>query len=111
MFFGIIIVVVVIDYCSVELGLRDLPFKKNIIPVLVVASLGHAMVGFVNGKYVGTVHGKHVEKSFVFEKPIELQAGVNNITLLAMTVGFPVSSSSSSSTLQLYIFVNSMVHI
>ena len=77
----------------VELGLRDLPFKKNIKPVLVVASLGHAMVGFVNGKYAGTTHGNHVEKSFVFEKPIELQAGVNHITLLAMTVGFPDSGA------------------
>ncbi|KAI9182155.1 hypothetical protein LWI28_022624 [Acer negundo] len=56
-------------------------------------SLGHALVGFVNGKYVGTAHGNHVEKSFVFEKPIELRAGVNHITLLAMTVGFPDSGA------------------
>ncbi|KAK1559177.1 hypothetical protein Q3G72_011538 [Acer saccharum] len=68
-----------VDYCSVELGWRDLPFKQNIKPVLVVTSLGHAMVGFVNGKYIGTAHIKHVEKSFVFEKTIKLHTRVNHI--------------------------------
>ncbi|KAL5788850.1 hypothetical protein ACOSP7_005799 [Xanthoceras sorbifolium] len=78
---------------SVELSWRDLPFKQNIKPVLVVASLGHALMAFVNGKYVGTAHGNHVEKSFVLEKPVELVAGVNHIVLLGMTVGFPDSGA------------------
>ncbi|KAK1558327.1 hypothetical protein Q3G72_001093 [Acer saccharum] len=64
---------------SVELGWRDLPFKQNINPVLVVTSLDHALVDFVNGKYVRTAHRKYVEKSFVFEKTIELHAGVDHI--------------------------------
>ncbi|KAK4847959.1 hypothetical protein QYF36_007584 [Acer negundo] len=84
---------------SVELGWLYLPFKQNIKPVLVVTSLGHALVGFVNGKYIGTAHGNHVEKSFVFEKTIELHAGVNHIVR-------GHDSWIPSVQLQLYIFVN-----
>lgn len=42
------------------------------------------------GLISGQAHGNHVEKSFVFEKPIELIAGTNHILLLAQAVGYPV---------------------
>lgn len=53
--------------CSIDLGWRDLPFRENIKPVLVVASLGHALSVFVNGKYFGklccVVHRKKKKKN------------------------------------------------
>ncbi|XP_057962376.1 beta-galactosidase 13-like [Malania oleifera] len=76
---------------SIELGRRDLPFKKNIHPILQVSNLGHLMHAFVNGEYIGTEHGNNIEKSFVFRKPIPLKPGINHISLLGATVGFPDS--------------------
>lgn len=38
----------------------------------------------------GFGHGSNIEKSFVFQKPINLKPGVNHISLLGMTVGLPV---------------------
>ncbi|KAK9285037.1 hypothetical protein L1049_024221 [Liquidambar formosana] len=76
---------------SIELSQFDLPFRRDTAPVLTVANLGHAMIAFVNGEYVGSGHGSNVEKSFVFQKPITLKTGINQISLLGMTVGFPDS--------------------
>ncbi|KAK6282884.1 hypothetical protein POUND7_016709 [Theobroma cacao] len=78
---------------SIELGPRDLPMKKEIFPVLRVASLGHGLLAFVNGEYIGFAHGSKVEKSFVFQKPVKLKAGVNQITLLGTLVGLPDSGA------------------
>lgn len=76
---------------SITLNERDLPWKHDIKPVLRVASLGHAMVAFVNGEFVGSRHGSNIEKSFVLQKPIPLKSGANSISLLAMLVGLPDS--------------------
>ncbi|CAL5402278.1 unnamed protein product [Camellia sinensis] len=78
---------------SINFDRRDLPMRSDILPVLQIANLGHAMAAFVNGEYIGFGHGGHVEKSFVFEKPITLKPGVNHISLLGMTVGFPDSGA------------------
>ncbi|XP_056169560.1 beta-galactosidase 11-like [Syzygium oleosum] len=78
---------------SIELETRDLPMRKDIKPVLRVASLGHAMLAFVNGEFVGSSHGSHIDKSFVLQKPIVLKPGVNHISLLGSTVGFPDSGA------------------
>ncbi|KAL0383935.1 UNVERIFIED_CONTAM: Beta-galactosidase 13 [Sesamum radiatum] len=72
---------------SITFDKRDLPMRSDISPILQVASLGHALLSFVNGEYVGFGHGSNVEKSHVFKKSIKLKPGVNHITLLAMTVG------------------------
>ncbi|KAK6916725.1 Beta-galactosidase jelly roll domain [Dillenia turbinata] len=76
---------------AIELNPEDLPFRKFAVPILQVASLGHALHAFVNGEYVGSDHGSHVEKSFVFRKPIKLKSGVNHIALLGNLVGLPNS--------------------
>ncbi|XP_059653985.1 beta-galactosidase 13-like [Cornus florida] len=60
---------------------------------LQVANLGHAMLAFVNGEYIGFEHGSDVDKSFSMKKPITLKPGQNHITLLGMTVGFPDSGA------------------
>ncbi|PSS29520.1 Beta-galactosidase [Actinidia chinensis var. chinensis] len=78
---------------SINFNRYDLPMRSDILPVLQIANLGHAMVAFVNGEYIGFGHGSHIEKSFVFQKPINLKPGVNHISLLGMTVGFPNSGA------------------
>lgn len=72
---------------------RDLPMRQDEIPVLEVASLGHALLAFVNGEFAGFGHGSNVEKSHEFKKSVNFKPGVNNISLLAMTVGFPNSGA------------------
>ncbi|CAI9104745.1 OLC1v1003486C1 [Oldenlandia corymbosa var. corymbosa] len=78
---------------SIKFNNRDLPMKADILPVLQVLSLGHALSAFINGEYVGFQHGNNIEKSFVFQKPISLKPGVNEILLLGNTVGFPNSGA------------------
>ncbi|KAL7125494.1 hypothetical protein ABFS83_14G120600 [Erythranthe nasuta] len=72
---------------------QDLPMRADILPVLQIASLGHGLMAFVNGEYIGFEHGSNIEKSLVFKKPVNLKPGVNDISLLAMTVGFPNSGA------------------
>ncbi|XP_021629045.2 beta-galactosidase 13 [Manihot esculenta] len=78
---------------SMVLYPRDLSVRRDILPVIRVASLGHAMVAFINGEYIGSAHGSQIEKSFVLQKPVELKPGVNNITLLGSLVGLPDSGA------------------
>ncbi|KAL0356581.1 UNVERIFIED_CONTAM: Beta-galactosidase 13 [Sesamum calycinum] len=78
---------------SITFDKRDLPMRSDISPILQVASLGHALLAFVNGEYIGFGHGSNVEKSHVFKKSINLKPGVNHISLLAMTVGLPNSGA------------------
>ncbi|KAF8405418.1 hypothetical protein HHK36_010324 [Tetracentron sinense] len=66
-----------------------------------VANLGHVMHAFINGEYVGSGHVNNIEKSFIFQKPISLKTGTNHISLLGMTVGFPVKNSKHWHTLML----------
>ncbi|PKU64525.1 Beta-galactosidase 11 [Dendrobium catenatum] len=74
-----------------KLQQEDLPWRKDIHPVLQVASLGHGVHAFANGQYLGNAHGSKIEKSFVLQKVMNLKRGTNHITILAMTVGFPDS--------------------
>uniref|UniRef100_A0A5B7B076 Beta-galactosidase n=1 Tax=Davidia involucrata TaxID=16924 RepID=A0A5B7B076_DAVIN len=78
---------------SINFDRRDLPMRADILPVLQIANLGHAMAAFVNGEYIGFGHGSNIEKSFVFQKPINLKPGVNHISLLGMTIGLPDSGA------------------
>ncbi|KAJ8572203.1 hypothetical protein K7X08_008714 [Anisodus acutangulus] len=78
---------------SINLNRRDLPMRPDILPILEIASMGHALAAFVNGEYVGFGHGNNIEKSFVFRKPVVLKPGNNDITLLAGIVGYPNSGA------------------
>ncbi|XP_078173260.1 beta-galactosidase 11-like [Carex rostrata] len=71
----------------------DLPIRHDIRPVLQISNLGHVMHAFVNGQYIGTGHGTKIEKSFVFQHPMELKSGLNHISLLNMMVGLPDSGA------------------
>ncbi|KAE9620319.1 hypothetical protein Lal_00019908 [Lupinus albus] len=78
---------------SVELGPEDLPKKNEVSPVLRIMSLGHSMLVFVNGEYIGSGHGSHEEKTFEFHKSVNFKVGVNQISMLAATVGLPDSGA------------------
>ncbi|KAG9446346.1 hypothetical protein H6P81_012474 [Aristolochia fimbriata] len=71
---------------------EDLPLKKT-RQVIKVFSLGHAVHVFVNDRYIGSEQGDKIEKSFSFKTAVELKQGVNDISLLAMTVGLPDSGA------------------
>ncbi|XP_047162343.1 beta-galactosidase 13-like [Vigna umbellata] len=78
---------------SFDLAPEDLPIKPEVLPILRIMSLGHTMVAFVNGDLVGTAHGTHEEKSFDFQRPVQLRVGTNYISILAGTVGLPDSGA------------------
>ncbi|KAH9622550.1 hypothetical protein KSS87_020073 [Heliosperma pusillum] len=78
---------------SIELDNIDLPFKKSLQPVIQVLSLGHVLLAYVNGEYIGTAHGVKREYNFPFQAAIRLREGVNNISILSCTVGMPDSGS------------------
>ncbi|KAK9690765.1 hypothetical protein RND81_09G152800 [Saponaria officinalis] len=78
---------------SIELDNLDLPFKKSLQPVLQILSLGHVLLAFVNGHYIGTAHGVKREYTFPYQAAIRLKEGVNNISILSCTVGMPDSGS------------------
>ncbi|GMN48724.1 hypothetical protein TIFTF001_017899 [Ficus carica] len=78
---------------SIDLSPHDLPMRPDILPVLRISSLGHALHAFVNGEYVGSAHGSHEEKGFVFQQAVILKARTNHIAILGMTVGLPDSGA------------------
>ncbi|XP_010530895.1 PREDICTED: beta-galactosidase 11-like [Tarenaya hassleriana] len=75
---------------SFKVEKKDLTEKK---PTLRIASLGHALHVWMNGKYIGKAHGSHEEKSFVFQKPVDLKQGVNHLAMLGVLTGYPDSGS------------------
>ncbi|CAL9207658.1 unnamed protein product [Musa hybrid cultivar] len=58
-----------------------------------VDSLAHVLHVFVNDELLGTVHGKNDGELPVFDKPIPLKGGQNNISLLSVMVGLPDSGA------------------
>ncbi|KAE8709245.1 Beta-galactosidase 14 isoform 2 [Hibiscus syriacus] len=59
-----------------------------------VASFGHGLHAYINGKYIGTAHGSKVEKDFVFQIPVNFKEGPNHIALLGYLVGLPDSGAN-----------------
>ncbi|MCD9645270.1 hypothetical protein HAX54_034096 [Datura stramonium] len=54
---------------------------------LIIGSLGHAALVFVNKKPVGFGYGNHDDASFVLSKKIHLKQGNNTVDILSMMVG------------------------
>uniref|UniRef100_A0A0D9XAK8 Beta-galactosidase n=1 Tax=Leersia perrieri TaxID=77586 RepID=A0A0D9XAK8_9ORYZ len=78
---------------SFRLEADDLPFRKDIKPVLEVSSHGHAMIAFVNDVFVGCGHGTKINKAFTLDKVMDLKVGVNHISVLSSTLGMMDSGS------------------
>ncbi|MED6208636.1 hypothetical protein PIB30_047173 [Stylosanthes scabra] len=78
---------------TTSLKLEPSDFQPTVHPVLEVTSLGHVLHAFVNGEYVGSGHGNLARKNFDFKNPVSLKPGINHISILGATVGFPDSGS------------------
>ncbi|GMH17864.1 hypothetical protein Nepgr_019705 [Nepenthes gracilis] len=78
---------------SIELDILDLPLRTWLYPVLEVLGLGHSMVVFVNGEFVGTQHGVKRSYSYSFNLPTKLKEGANHFAFLSSTVGMPDSGA------------------
>ncbi|KAJ8509607.1 hypothetical protein OPV22_000041 [Ensete ventricosum] len=65
-----------------------------------VDSLARVLHVLVNGELLGTVHGKNGGEPPVFDKPILLKEGQNNISLLSVMVGLPDSGEKSFAGIQ-----------
>ncbi|XP_027357087.1 beta-galactosidase 13-like [Abrus precatorius] len=78
---------------SFELTQEDMPTKVGALPILRVMSLGHSLIAYVNGDYVGTAHGTQEEKSFEFQQAVNLRVGINYVSILASIVGLPDSGA------------------
>ncbi|GAB2225222.1 hypothetical protein Droror1_Dr00006013 [Drosera rotundifolia] len=78
---------------SIQLDILDMPMRTWLHPVLEVLGLGHSMLVFVNGEFVGTRHGIKRAYSYSFTLPIKLNEGINTLTFLGTTVGMPDSGA------------------
>ncbi|KAI4350273.1 hypothetical protein L6164_004744 [Bauhinia variegata] len=78
---------------TIELGPEDLPLKKGTEPVLRVISLGHAIIVYANGQYVGSKHGAHEDKVCEVSAKANFKVGMNHISVLGITVGLPDSGA------------------
>ncbi|GAB4839432.1 Beta-galactosidase 3 [Ancistrocladus abbreviatus] len=64
-------------------------FLRGRAPTLTVQSAGHALHVFINGRLSGSTYGSRKNRRCTFTGPVNLQAGMNRIALLSVTVGLP----------------------
>ncbi|KAJ0591245.1 putative beta-galactosidase [Helianthus annuus] len=75
------------DYLWYSTGVVINPSELHGVPSLTVESEGHALHVFVNGKLAGSAFGNGENKKIKFTGNANLQAGMNKIQLLSVTVG------------------------
>ncbi|CAN8234206.1 unnamed protein product [Cochlearia groenlandica] len=61
--------------------------------VLKVKHIGHVLHTFLNGRYIGSMHGAFKAQRFFLEKNLSLIDGTNSIALLSVMVGLPNSGA------------------
>ncbi|KAL1214573.1 Beta-galactosidase 16 [Cardamine amara subsp. amara] len=61
--------------------------------ILRVIHLGHVLHAFINGRFIGSMHGTFKERRFLLDKKLSLNSGTNNIALLSVMVGLPNSGA------------------
>ncbi|KAK7310538.1 hypothetical protein RJT34_08104 [Clitoria ternatea] len=76
---------------SFELTPEDFSRSGNAGPMLFIDSLGHSLLAFINGDYIGSGHGSHDKHSFNVTQHVNLRVGTNYISILAGLVGLPDS--------------------
>ncbi|KAL3515131.1 hypothetical protein ACH5RR_022033 [Cinchona calisaya] len=74
---------------SIEISTSESFLRQGYDPTLTVQSAGHALHVFINGYLSGSAFGTKANKKFTFTGGINLQAGVNKISLLSVAVGLP----------------------
>ncbi|GMY36299.1 beta-galactosidase [Fagus crenata] len=72
---------------DVTIGAGEGFLKTGNLPVLTVASAGHALQVFVNGQSIGNAYGSADNPQLTFTSKVNLKAGVNKIALLSAGVG------------------------
>ncbi|KAH9656926.1 Beta-galactosidase 3 [Citrus sinensis] len=75
---------------SVNISSSDSFLHGGERPTLSVQSRGHALHVFVNGQLTGSASGTRTYKRFTFRGNVNLNAGVNTISLLSIAVGLPI---------------------
>ncbi|KAL4013236.1 hypothetical protein IC575_025398 [Cucumis melo] len=74
---------------SVNVDPNESYLRGGKFPTLTATSKGHAMHVFINGKLAGSSFGTHDNSKFTFTGRINLQAGVNKVSLLSIAGGLP----------------------
>ncbi|GAV68059.1 Glyco_hydro_35 domain-containing protein/Gal_Lectin domain-containing protein [Cephalotus follicularis] len=72
---------------SVDIDESDPVYGEEAI--LHVHTNGHIVHAFVNGKHIGSQYAPNGHWEFIFEKYFKLRKGINQISLLSVTVGLP----------------------
>ncbi|KAL4034727.1 hypothetical protein IC575_003393 [Cucumis melo] len=63
--------------------------KSRKWPLLTINSAGHVLHVFINGQLSGTVYGSLKDPAVTFSKYVNLEKGVNKLSMLSATVGLP----------------------
>ncbi|GAB2279505.1 Beta-galactosidase 3 [Dionaea muscipula] len=74
---------------SVDISPSESFFHGGELPSLIVQSRGHAVHAFVNGQLIGSAYGTREMRRFTFKEKVNLNAGMNKISLLSIAVGLP----------------------
>ncbi|XP_071723049.1 beta-galactosidase-like isoform X2 [Rutidosis leptorrhynchoides] len=74
---------------DVNIGANEGFLKNGQNPQLTVMSAGHVLHVFVNGKLAATAFGGLSNPKLTFSENIKLNAGVNKISLLSVSMGLP----------------------
>nr|GMC50374.1 beta-galactosidase 5 [Ipomoea batatas] len=76
---------------SVDISSSESFLRGGKKPTLIIHSRGHAVHVFINRKFSGSAYGSREGMRFTFNGPVELHAGKNEIALLSLAMGLPVS--------------------
>lgn len=73
---------------------EDEPFLiSKVPPILTIGSQGYAVHVVINNCFAGSANGNKTNPTFMFELPISLIPGMNDIALLSVMVGLPNSGA------------------
>ncbi|GLT79076.1 hypothetical protein SLA2020_505830 [Shorea laevis] len=72
---------------NVNINNNEAFLKNGQLPVLTVASAGHALHVFINGQLAGTAYGNIDDPRLTFSGQVNLKAGLNQISLLSISAG------------------------
>ncbi|CAM8886225.1 unnamed protein product [Rhodiola kirilowii] len=78
------------DYLWYTLKLQ---YNSDTSAVLIANTLGHVLYAFVNGKLIGSAHGRKENSNYSLRSTLSLNDGIYNISLLSVMVGLQDSGA------------------
>ncbi|KAK9099276.1 hypothetical protein Syun_026321 [Stephania yunnanensis] len=81
---------------DVRIGSNEAFLRNGRSPTLVVMSAGHALHVFINGRLAGTAYGNIDNPKITFNGNVKLNAGLNKISILSISVGLPIGLTGES---------------